>query len=294
MGPWRHGDGCRSPDDTSDAAQPNVATSELGRTHRPRAYSISPRLCSMSTSCAAAPSSQKSSISCWRSSFLGCGWTVDSSEGHWRSLRKMDVGWHSDMGSSSWIRKDERSWSSESRRKNEPHFEVYPEDEEEKDENNAKEGQEEAAGEEKDGEDPMEVWAEEDEGKKKEGGRKKGMPWSQGELRLSHPISCLHLKRKKKKSSNLEASTSRSSAWLHLWSPKLQEKSPRRQWTSSPSSEWTASTLEEYIQIEVMSSPGFSGNGPNSADTHTWRWSSSEWPCGGAQSLQKSLIQEIP
>ena len=34
MGPWRHGDGCRSPDDTSDAAQPNVATPELGRTHR--------------------------------------------------------------------------------------------------------------------------------------------------------------------------------------------------------------------------------------------------------------------
>ena len=50
-------------------------------------------------------------------------------------------------------------------------FEVYPEDEEEKDEDNAKEGQEEAAGEEKDGEDPMEVCAEEDE--VKEGGEEK-------------------------------------------------------------------------------------------------------------------------
>jgi len=54
---------------------------------------------------------------------------------------------------------------------NESYFEVYPEDEQEKDEDNAKEGQEEAAGEEKDGEDPMEVWAEEDE--VKEGGEEK-------------------------------------------------------------------------------------------------------------------------
>ena len=45
----------------------------------------------------------------WRSSFLGWGWTVDSNEGYWRSLHKIDIGWHSDMGSSSWIRKDERS-----------------------------------------------------------------------------------------------------------------------------------------------------------------------------------------
>ena len=59
-------------------------------------------------------------------------------------------------------------------KENEPHFEVYPEDEEEKDEDNAKEGQEEAAGEEKDGEDPMEVWAEEDEVKEGGGGEKRG------------------------------------------------------------------------------------------------------------------------
>jgi hypothetical protein len=53
----------------------------------------------------------------------------------------------------------------------EPHFEVYPDDEEEKDEDNAKECHEEAAGEEKDGEDPMEVWAEEED--VKEGGEEK-------------------------------------------------------------------------------------------------------------------------
>ena len=48
---------------------------------------------------AAVPSSQKSSISSWRSSFLGRCWTVSPSKRYWRSLRKMDVGWHSDMGS---------------------------------------------------------------------------------------------------------------------------------------------------------------------------------------------------
>jgi hypothetical protein len=47
---------------------------------------------------------------------------------------------------------------------------------------------------------------------KKEGKRRKKKSRSQGELRLSHPISCLHLKRKKEKIPNLEASTSRSSA----------------------------------------------------------------------------------
>ena len=56
---------------------------------------------------------------------------------------------------------------------NEPHFEVYPEDEEEKDEDNAKKGQEEAAGEEKNGKDPMEIWPEEDE-VNKGGEEKKG------------------------------------------------------------------------------------------------------------------------
>ena len=72
----------------------------------------------------------------------------------------------------------------------EPHFEVYPDDEEEKDEDNAKECHEEAAGEEKDEEDPMEVWAEEDE--VKEGGEeKKGYALVPGGLRLSHPISCM-------------------------------------------------------------------------------------------------------
>ena len=52
---------------------------------------------------------------------------------------------------------------------------------------------------------------------KKEDKRKQKKVRFQGELRLSHRISCLHPKRRKeKKIPNLEASTSKSFAWLQV------------------------------------------------------------------------------
>ena len=52
---------------------------------------------------------------------------------------------------------------------------------------------------------------------KKEEKRKQKKAWFQGELRLSHPISCLHPKRRKeKKIPKRAASTSKSFAWLRL------------------------------------------------------------------------------
>ena len=98
----------------------------------------------------------------------------------------------------------------------EPQFEVCPEEgEEEKDEVQVKEGQEEAAGEKDAEEDSMDVWGKED--KVKEGGAEKAEESLVPEGTPPEPPYLLPPpEMREKKIPNLEASTSKSFAWLHL------------------------------------------------------------------------------
>ena len=182
---------------------------------------------------------------------------------------------------------------------NKPHFEVYHENEEEKDENNAKEGQEEAAGEEKDGEDPMEIWVEKDE--VKEGGEEKkrdalvqgGAPPEppyflpppekkerEEELkpggfdikifRLAAPM-ITKIAREVSKTA-MDFIFNSQNGWLPHWKSTFRSRS------------WVLRSFPQMGQLTW-----------HSADTHTWRWSSNKWPCGGGseefQNINMSAAQ---